>query len=75
MRKIPLQFRPYAASVLDMEARVLNEVQYYKPRIKNSRFMCDPFVEVPSRKDYPDYFKVIKSPTSIIHVKADLWHG
>ncbi|VVT51929.1 uncharacterized protein SAPINGB_P003260 [Magnusiomyces paraingens] len=75
MRKIPPEFKSYASNVLDMEARVLNEVQYYKPRIKNSRFMCDPFVEVPLRKEYPDYYKIIKSPTSILNVKTSLWHG
>lgn len=75
LRKIPTEYKQFAANVLDMEARILNEVEYYKPRVKNSRFMCDPFIETPSRKDYPDYFSLIKSPSSINHVRSMLWHG
>lgn len=34
-----------------------------------------PFMKLPSRKDYPDYYEFIKRPISFAEIKTKLTHG
>uniref|UniRef100_A0A8C4QAN4 Polybromo 1 n=1 Tax=Eptatretus burgeri TaxID=7764 RepID=A0A8C4QAN4_EPTBU len=44
-------------------------------RDRQGRILCESFLRLPSRKDYPEYYMHIKQPISLLHVRSKLRAG
>lgn len=77
VQKVPIEYKEYARQILQEEVRILNEVERYRQRVKNASktYIADSFLELPSKAEYPSYYKVIKTPVSIDSVRQLIWDG
>lgn len=82
LSEIPDQYTQHASSVLEIESRLLFELENYKPRVKNASYMCEPFIDPPTNKHNPEIAQKAKemqlSPEDLrctAQAKEQLWYG
>lgn len=63
----------YVTSLEQHELRIMDELANYKGG--RSRYIAELFMDEPSREDYPDYYQLIKVPTSINTIKRQIQNG
>ncbi|CAN0103364.1 unnamed protein product [Lampetra fluviatilis] len=53
--------------------RLLDSVQ--NARGAQGQLLADPFLRLPSRKEYPEYYVLIKQPIALLHIRSKLRAG
>lgn len=74
-KRVKLEITPEQLEAVSKQGNsLLNEISL-QTAADPERSRSAVFLELPSRKDYPDYFKVIKKPISLTDIRANLDAG
>lgn len=76
VRSVPAQYKLYAGEIIDIESKLVLEMENYKPRVKNARFLCEPFIDTPSESHNPELLsRAQSSPMSTSEIRRQLFEG
>lgn len=82
LTQVPSEYKQYASTVLETEARLLSELENHKPRVKNASYVCEFFIDPPGKSHNPEILQKVKELklasniiTSTTKARELLWTG